>query len=102
MNEKRRNPRTSVNLKVVFMGDSMNYSRGRVNNISKCGMFVQTDSIHDLGTYILASIDVDNMGRIVWAQGRVVRKSDDGIAVEFTRTDSRGIDSIISNWGMPY
>jgi len=101
MEEMRKNPRASVNLKVVFMGDSMNYSRGRVNNISKCGMFVQTDTPQELGTYILASIDVDNMGRIVWAQGRVVRKSENGMAIEFTRTDARGVDSIISCWGVP-
>jgi hypothetical protein len=102
MDEKRKSSRTSVNLKVVFMGDSMNYNRGKVNNISKGGMFVQTEIPQDKGMYILASIDVDNMGRIVWAQGRIVRKSDDGMAIEFTRTDTRGIDSIISNWGMPY
>jgi hypothetical protein len=102
MDEKRKSSRTSVNLKVIYMGDSMNYSRGKVNNISKEGMFIQTETPQDVGIYILASIDVDNMGRIVWAQGRVVRKSDNGMGIEFTRTDMRGIDSIISNWGMPY
>jgi hypothetical protein len=102
MDEKRKSSRTSVNLKVIFMGDSMSYSRGKVNNISKGGMFVQTESPQDTGEYILASIDVDNMGQIAWAQGRVVRKTDSGMAIEFTRTDSRGIESIISNWGMPY
>jgi hypothetical protein len=102
MDEKRKSSRTSVNLKVIFMGDSMNYSRGKVNDISKGGMFVQTESPQETGVYILASIDVDNMGQIAWAQGRVVRKTDSGMAIEFTRTDSRGIESIISNWGMPY
>jgi hypothetical protein len=102
MDEKRKSLRTSVNLKVIFMGDSMNYSRGKVNNISKGGMFIQTEFPQDNGMYILASIDVDNMGQIAWAQGRVVRKADSGMAIEFTRTDTRGIDSIISNWGMPY
>jgi hypothetical protein len=102
MDERRKSNRTSVNLKVIYMGDSMNYSRGKVNNISREGMFIQTESPQDVGIYILASIDVDNMGRIVWAQGRVARKSDNGMGIEFTRTDARGIDSIISNWGMPY
>jgi hypothetical protein len=102
MDERRKSSRTSVNLKVIYMGDSMNYSRGKVNNISKVGMFIQTEIPQDVGMYILASIDVDNMGRIVWAQGRVVRKSENGMGIEFTRTDTRGIDSIISNWGMPY
>ncbi len=102
MDERRKSNRTSVNLKVIYMGDSMNYSRGKVNNISKEGMFIQTETPQDVGIYILASIDVDNMGRIVWAQGRVARKSDNGMGIEFTRTDTRGIDSIISNWGMPY
>lgn len=102
MDDRRKNSRTSVNLKVVFMGDSMSYNRGKVDNISKSGMFIQTDAPRDVGMYILASIDVDNMGRIVWAQGRVMRRSQDGMAIEFTRTDTRGIDSIISSWGMPY
>ncbi len=102
MDERRKNARTSVNLKVIYMGDSMKYNRGKVNNISKEGMFIQTETPQDVGIYILASIDVDNMGRIVWAQGRVVRRSENGMGIAFTRTDTRGIDSIISNWGMPY
>jgi hypothetical protein len=101
MEEKRTHERTSVDLKVIYMGDSMSYSRGRVNNISKGGMFIQTDLPQDHGTYILASLDVDNLGKIVWAQGRVIRAMNHGMAIEFTRIDERGIDAIIANWGMP-
>lgn len=101
MEEKRAHERTSVDLKVIYMGDSMTYSRGRVNNISRGGMFVHTDTPQEKGTYILASLDVDNLGKIVWAQGRVVRTTDHGMGIEFTRIDEKGVDAIMANWGMP-
>ncbi len=100
--EKRSQDRTIVDLKVLYMGDSMSYSRGRVNNISKGGMFVQTETPQEKGTHILASLEVDdNLGKIVWAQGCVVRTADRVMAIEFTRIDEKGVDAIIANWGMP-
>jgi hypothetical protein len=38
---------------------------------------------------------VEALGKIIWAQGWVVRTTRQGMAIAFTRLDAKGIDTII-------
>ena len=48
-----------------------------------------------------ASIDVEDLGKIIWVQGRVVRKNGAGMGIAFTRIDGRGLDLYLSHLGIP-
>jgi len=89
-------------MKVAFRDDGSTYKMGRVNNISKGGMFITTaNPPQELESYVIASLDAEEFGKIIWAQGRVIRKTDSGIAVCFTRTDDKGLNMVLSFQGVP-
>ena len=102
MEEQRAHKRARVNMKVAYRDKGFAYRIGRVNNISRGGMLINTDdSPHDVEEYIIASLDAEEFGKIIWAQGRVVRKTETGIAVLFTRTDDKGLNMLLSYQGVP-
>jgi c-di-GMP-binding flagellar brake protein YcgR len=95
MEERRAFKRADVELKVIYSGNSMHNEKGRVSNIGRGGMFVRTDEPLEKGSHIFASMDVDTLGQIVWAQGRVVRVTEDGMGIKFTDSDYKGIETIV-------
>lgn len=102
MEEQRLHKRARVDMKVAFRDDGFAYKMGRVNNISRGGMFISTDNPpQELEGYIIASLDAEEFGKIIWAQGRVIRKTDTGIAVSFTRADEKGLNILLSFQGIP-
>jgi hypothetical protein len=103
MEDHRANKRAKVSIRVAFRGDGQAYKVGRVSNISRGGAFIITDHPPDaLGEYLTASFDVDALGKIIWAQGRVVRKTALGMGVAFTRVDGKGLDLYLSSLGIPF
>lgn len=103
MDDHRAYKRVKVNIRVAFRGDGQAYKVGRVSNISRGGVFVITNHPPDaLGEYLTASLDVEDLGKIIWAQGRVVRKTAMGMGVSFTRVDNKGLDLYLSSLGVPY
>lgn len=100
MEEQRTYKRARIDMKVSFKEEGPSYKMGHVENISKGGMFVNTDAPLDKDIYILASIDAEELGKIIWAQGRIVRKTDNGMAVVFTRTDEKGLNTLLDNRGI--
>jgi Tfp pilus assembly protein PilZ len=48
---------------------------------------------------MIASIDVEEFGKVIWVQGRVVWKNTTGMGVEFTRTDEKGLRNLLSYHG---
>lgn len=95
MRDKRIHERVPVDLPVLYQGNTWSYLNGRALDISKGGMFIQTDKAQKEGSYILADLDVEALGKIIWAQGWVVRTTRQGMAIAFTRLDAKGIDTII-------
>ena len=76
---------------------------GKVINISRGGMFVDTETPPEIkDEYILVSLDAEEFGKIIWAQGRVIRKTDAGMAIVFTRTDEKGLNTLLSYQGIPF
>lgn len=103
MEEQRANKRASVNIKVAYRDNGYAYKMGTVKNISRCGMFVSTSTPPDnVDGYVIASLDAEEFGKIIWAQGRIIRKTSSGIAIAFTRTDDKGLDLLLSYQGVPY
>ncbi|HOO37730.1 MAG TPA: PilZ domain-containing protein [Deltaproteobacteria bacterium] len=102
MEEQRAHKRARVNMKVAYRDNGFAYRIGRVSNISRGGMFINTDDPPgDVEGYIIASLDAEEFGKIIWTQGRVVRRTDLGIGILFTRTDERGLNTLLSYQGVP-
>jgi len=95
MQEKRAFERVAVDIRTFFRGGNGGNLRGHVCDISMGGMYIETPSPQRIGSYILADLDVESLGKIVWGQGRVVRVTRLGMAIEFARLDTRGIQSLI-------
>jgi hypothetical protein len=103
MEELRAHKRTRVNMKVAYRDDGSAYKLGKVSNISRGGMFILTGGPPDVADgYLLASIDVEEFGKIIWVQGNIVRKDQAGMAVKFTRSDDKGLDMLLSYQGIPF
>ncbi|MGC9325064.1 MAG: PilZ domain-containing protein [Desulfomonilia bacterium] len=102
MDEQRNHKRARVKMRVAYRSDDQVYKRGRVRNISRSGMFVDTESPQTSDEYVIASLDVEDFGKVVWVQGRVVRNTNEGMAVVFTRTDEKGLDALMSFQGIPF
>lgn len=103
MEEQRAHKRSRVNMKVAYRDEGSAYKLGTVSNISRGGMFILTGTPPgDTGGYLLASIDVEEFGKIIWVQGHIVRKDQSGMAVKFTRSDDKGLDMLLSYQGIPF
>lgn len=90
-------------MKVSYQDNGFAYKMGRVSNISRGGMFIKTQTPpDDVEGYIIASLDAEEFGKIIWTQGRVIRKTDFGIAIVFTRTDEKGLNILMSYEGIPF
>jgi hypothetical protein len=100
--EQRSCKRVRVSMKLAYKNNDNLYKMGTVSNISRSGMYVDTLGKPDVDGYVIASLDVEEFGKIVWVQGRVVRKTSTGMAVAFTRTDDKGLKNLLSYWCVPF
>lgn len=102
MLEQRAHRRGRVNIKVAYRDNGNVYTMGRVINISKGGMYIMTDSPpENIDGYLIASLDAEEFGKVIWTQGRILRKADSGMAVVFTRTDDKGLEMLLTYQGIP-
>jgi len=100
MEEQRVHKRRRVDMKVAFRDEGPSYEIGYVKDISKGGMYVRTEVPVEKDIYILASLDAEEFGKVIWTQGRVVRKAGSGMAIVFTRIDEKGLNTLLSHWGI--
>ncbi len=103
MEEQRLHKRARVNMKVAYRDNGNAYRIGLVTNISRGGMFIATQSTPDnVDGYLIASLDAEEFGKIIWTQGRVIRKTGSGLAVVFSRMDDKGLNMLMTYQGIPY
>ena len=102
MQEQRGHKRVRVNMRVAYRGNDHEYRIGRVCDLSRSGMYVCTGNFPGVNGYIIASLDVEEFGKVIWVQGHVVRTLDSGMAILFTQKDERGLDNLLSYWGVPF
>jgi hypothetical protein len=102
LNEQRAFKRVRVNMKIAYRNNDNNYKMGKVCNLSRGGMFVDTMISPDVDGFVMASLDVEEFGKIIWVRGQVVRKTNSGMAISFARTDDKGLNNLLSYWSVPF
>ena len=102
MSELRTHKRVRVNMKVAYRNNDQVYKMGRVYDISKGGMYVQTSNTPNVDGYVIASLDAEAFGKVIWVQGRVVWKTRTGMAIKFTNADEKGLKNLLSYRSVPF
>ncbi len=96
MEEKRLHERIQVDLMAQFNEDTPETYIGRVTNLSMGGMFLKVSNLSESGTRVFIDIDAESIGKVVWTQGHVVRTTPFGMAIEFDRADTKGLESLLT------
>jgi len=102
MSELRTHKRVRVNMKVAYRDNGQAYKMGRVYDISRGGMYIQTGNALEVDGYVIASLDAEAFGKVIWVQGRVIWKTRTGMAIKFTNTDEKGLKNILSYRSVPF
>ena len=100
--DRRAHKRVRVNMGFAYRDNNYADRRGRVCNISKGGMFVDTENSPDVDGFVIASLNVEEFGKVVWVRGQVVRKTNSGMAITFTRKDDKGLNNLLSYWSVSF
>jgi hypothetical protein len=102
MQEQREHKRVRVNMRVSYRDNNRAYRTGRVCNLSRGGMYVNTGNNPDMDGYVIASIDAEEFGKVIWVRGQVVRTADSGMAILFSYKDEKGLGNLLSYWCVPF
>jgi Tfp pilus assembly protein PilZ len=89
-------------MKVAYRDNAHAYKMGRVFDISRGGMYVQTGNLPEVDGYVIASIDAEEFGKVIWVHGRIVWKTRTGMAIKFTNTDEKGLSNLLSYRSVPF
>jgi hypothetical protein len=95
MVEKRNHKRAMVDMKISYSDDTHIDKMGKVTDISKGGMYVETGDDPEVIGDLVGVIDNENFGKVIWVEGRLVRKNMTGMALKFTDTDEKGLDNLL-------
>lgn len=92
ISERRRSKRRPIDAEVIYKAQGDEHeTTGRITDISESGMLLMTRRPCPKGRYISASLSGHKPGEYVMARGRVVRRTKDTIAIDFThRSRSTG------------
>lgn len=84
-----------VEASIPYSGNAQFYDMGVTANISRGGMYIDTDIPVAEGSYLNAHLNLDDSGRPLWVQGRVVRNSDQGVAMEFAQAEMERLSRVL-------
>jgi pimeloyl-ACP methyl ester carboxylesterase len=93
---KRAEASMRVEVNIPCSGNAQYYELGHALNISRGGIYVDTNLSLDEGTYINANLDISESERPLWVQGRVVRSSDKGMAMYFSHRETERLNRILT------
>jgi hypothetical protein len=85
-----------VEANIPCCGNAQYYELGRAVNISRGGIYIDTNLPLDEGSYVNANFDINESERPLWVQGRVVRSSGKGVAMEFSHAESDRLNRFLS------
>ena len=88
MKDSRLHPRKTLS-KSVYFGFQNRHFKGRIHNISRTGMFIETRNLFESGSSIRIVIPDDRLDRYLSITARVVRSTPQGIGVKITRVAKR-------------
>ena len=83
IDDRRRNRRLHVDRNVTCLGDRQEARSAHLINISRNGMYVESDAPADVGQELSFNLSGRNLGPIMRVRGRVTRKAEHGMAVRF-------------------
>lgn len=81
--DRRRDRRLHVDRTVACMQDGKGTRNARLINISRNGMYVETDAPVDVGQELSFNLSGRNLGPFMRVRGRVTRKAEHGMAIRF-------------------
>ena len=94
--DRRRSERVKVDMNVVYQAEGIDQEiKAHVSDISEGGMILETPRPSGKGRYVSANLFGDKPGQYFYVRGRVLRKTDSGMAVEITHSD-KDIHKLIS------
>lgn len=98
--EKRAFKRGKVKIRIAFR-DSTNANKiYTVSDIGRGGIFIDTYEPDNVDGYLLASLDADEFGKVIRIQGRVVRRTQKGVAVAFTFVNKSELEVLLNYLGL--
>jgi rubrerythrin/Tfp pilus assembly protein PilZ len=95
MRERRKYARKKISVPVRYRTSNKGDHLGYMNDISNGGIFLESNVKHEVGDNILAYLNEDTYGKIVWAYGSVVHTSHKGVGVNFIFFDKPGVEELI-------
>ncbi|HPI92921.1 MAG TPA: PilZ domain-containing protein [Deltaproteobacteria bacterium] len=102
MAEQRAHKRVRVNMKVAYRDNDHVYKMGKVCDLSRGGMYVNTGNTPDCDGFLIASLDAEEFGKVIRVQGQIIWKTHTGMGVAFTQTDEKGLGNLLSYRGAPF
>ena len=94
--DRRRSNRVKVDMNVVYQAEGIEHEiKAHVSDISEGGILLETQRPSNKGRYVSANLFGDKPGQYFYVRGRVLRKTDSGMAVEITHSD-KDIHKLIS------
>ena len=93
--ERRQFPRIDINTPVSYAVVIPAYETGISKDISQGGMYVKTGNASRVNDHIEGIIDHEDLGKVIWLEGRVVRVNDGGMALTFTNVDVHGLNNLL-------
>lgn len=96
MEERRKFQRFTKMVKVAFTSDEPENRSGTVSDISLGGMYINTRQPEVPGRTITASLDAEDLGKIISVRGRVVRHTETGMAILFTGSQPKDMELLLS------
>ncbi|MCU0577546.1 MAG: PilZ domain-containing protein [Desulfobacterota bacterium] len=102
MKEQRTHKRVRVNMKVAYRDNDNTRRLGKVSDLSRGGMRVNTGYAPEVDGFLVASIDAEEFGKVIRVQGKVVWKTYSAMGIAFTQTDAKGLGNVLSYRGAPF
>jgi hypothetical protein len=93
---QRTHKRVKVNMRLAYRDNDYADRMGRVCNISKGGMYVDTGNCPNVDGLVIASLNVEEFGKVIWIRAQVVRKTDSGMAIALIQKDDKGLNNLLS------
>lgn len=83
IDDRRQGRRLRVDRAVTCRGDGQDATSARIINISRNGMYVETDAPSDVGRELSFNLSGRNLGPFMRVRGRVTRRAEHGMAIRF-------------------
>jgi nucleoside-diphosphate-sugar epimerase len=93
--KQRKFSRFRVAKPVTFQPESMGFRIGRMRDISRGGLFLETDQTLDKGVFVTAQLSEKEGEGYPVIRGKVLRKGDSGIAIQFIGYEMDDIPSLL-------